>query len=512
MKKIFTLLAGVVFWVNGFSQPTIQWQKCFGGTDGEDVSAIVQTYDGGYIAAGSTNSNNGDASGNHGLADYWLVKIDNAGVIQWQKCYGGTGNDYANSVIQSSDSGYVIAGISDSNDGDVSGNHGIDDVWIVKVDNNGTLQWQKCLGGTNREWTHSIIESVNGGYVLVGRTYSNNGDVNGNHGFTDMWVVKLSGIGTIQWQKCLGGTAGEEGQEIIQTSDGGYAAIGTAGADNGDVSGNHGLEDYWFVKLDSSGTIQWQRCFGGTDHDDATSVIQTSSGGYCAAGYTSSNDGDVSGNNGGYDFWVVNFDDTGNILFQKTFGGTADDFCNTVMEDAGNTYIVTGMAYSNNGDVSGNHGLTDVWVVKMNGIGILQWQKCFGGTFFDASNSFIATSDGGYAIGGSAVSNNGDVSGNHGNFDYWVVKLGPDNVGIHQMSLAESNFFLSPNPATNEIRVESSEFRVESVEVYDVLGQPQTSNLKPQTNAVDVSSLAPGIYFVKVKSKEGERAAKFVKQ
>jgi hypothetical protein len=174
------------------SSGDIEWQKCLGGTNWDVAYTIQQTSDGRFIVAGYTESNDGDVSGNHGNSDYWVVKLDSSGDILWQKCLGGTSWDFANSIQQTSDGGFIVAGYTESNDGDVSGNHGGSDAWVVKLNSSGDIEWQKCLGGTGDEYVNSIKQTSDGGFIVAGCTKSNDGDVLGNHGNDDSWVVKLT--------------------------------------------------------------------------------------------------------------------------------------------------------------------------------------------------------------------------------------------------------------------------------------------------------------------------------
>src|ERR1043165_357284 len=171
--------------------PSIQWQKSFGGTGTDYAASIQQTTDCGYIVAGQSYSIDGDLTINHGLNDYWIVKLDTAGSLEWQTDLGGSDYDLANSIQQTSDGGYVVAGYSKSNDNDVSGNHGLNDFWVVKLDMNGSLSWQKSLGGSGVDMAHSIQQTSDGGYIVAGISNSNDNDVSGNHGDFDYWVVKL---------------------------------------------------------------------------------------------------------------------------------------------------------------------------------------------------------------------------------------------------------------------------------------------------------------------------------
>jgi len=309
---ITMLLALILF--NGVNNksyaqaPTIQWQKCLGGTVTDEANSIQQTSDGRFIVAGYTFSNDGDVSGNHGNSDYWVVKLNSSGDILWQRCLGGTDDDYAYSIQQTSDGGFIVAGQTYSNDGDVSGNHGYDDAWVVKLNSSGDIEWQKCLGGTDDDYAYSIQQTSDGGFIVTGYTESNDGDVSGNHsnwGWDDAWVVKLNSSGDIEWQKCLGGTNDDRAYSIQQTSNGGFIVAGYTYSNDGDVSGNHGYWDTWVVKLNSSGDIEWQKCLGGTSDDYANSIQQTSDSGFIVVGYTFSNDYDVSENHGYDDAWVV---------------------------------------------------------------------------------------------------------------------------------------------------------------------------------------------------------------
>ncbi len=243
------------------------------------------------------------------------MKIDKSGTIQWQKSLGSFGDEEALDIEQTSDGGYIMAGYCHGDGGNVSGSHGSTDCWVVKLNAAGNVQWQKCLGGSDREGANSIKQTYDGGYVMAGYSVSNDGDVSGNHGGLggpglDYWIVKLSSTGSIQWQKCLGGSGTEEAKSILQTTDGGYLTVGQTNSNDGDVTGYHNsnfayAEDCWIVKLDSTGNMQWQKCMGGNEIDQANNIQLTMDGGYIMAGQTVSNDGDVSGNHGSSDYWIV---------------------------------------------------------------------------------------------------------------------------------------------------------------------------------------------------------------
>jgi hypothetical protein len=510
MKKLFLILNSAFLIHNfSFAQPSIQWQKSLGGTAEDRAYSIQQTTDGGFVVAGYTYSNDGDVTGNHGY-DYWVVKLDTNGNIQWQKCLGGSGLEKSNSIQQTGDGGYIVAGFTNGNDGDVTGQHGAADYWLVKLDNSGTIQWQKCLGGTSGDFATSVQQTTDGGYIVAGYTSSNDGDVTGYHGYYDYWLVKINSSGNIQWQKCLGGTGLDWATSVQQTTNGGYIVGGYTDSNDGDVVGNHGIFDYWVVKLYGSGNIQWQKCLGGTNEDVANSVAQTTDGGYIVAGNTKSNDGDVTGNHdtwGNYDDqWVVKLDSGGIIQWQKCLGGTFGDGAWSIQQTADGGFIVAGWAASIDGDVTGNHDITgqhrDYWIVKLNSSGNIQWQKCLGGTAEDWLTSVAHTADGGYIVGGYTSCTDGDVTGNHGGEDFWVVKLSP-YVGIEEES-NKGAYNISPNPFTTQAVISfSSPVYNATFSLYNLLGEKVigAADINGESFQFNRGNLPSGVYVFEVREK-----------
>lgn len=433
MKNILTTLTFVCFLFSFSVSQTadvIEWQTCLGGSMSEETQSIFHTNDGGFIIAGFTASNDDDVSGYHGgTSDCWIVKLSAMGNLEWQKTYGGSVADYASSIVQTNDGGYIFAGTTSSNDGDVSGNHGVVDVWVVKLDGQGGIEWQKCFGGTDEDFPASIVQTSEGGFIVAGVTNSNNGDVSGNHGANDYWVVKLDVAGSIQWQRCFGGTGFDNATSIIQTNDAGYILTGFSVSNDGDVIGNHGMDDYWIIKLDSLGSLQWQKSMGGTATDRAYSIVQTLSGGYLVTGQSNSVDGDVSNNIGDNDIWLTSLNSSGSILWQKSLGGTKFDGSTSLVITNDGNYVIGGTTMSENGDVTLNHGVNDYWILKLDTSGNLLWQISLGGTDRDYFSQLVASSDGGIAIAGTSASLNGDVTNNHSALgiawpsDYWIVKL-----------------------------------------------------------------------------------------
>jgi hypothetical protein len=347
---------------------------------------------------------------------------------------------------------------------------------------------------------------------VTGYTSSNNGNITGNHGPDDSWVAKLDSGGSIEWQRCLGGTQEDVTFNVQLTRDGGYILAGNTWSNDGDVSGNHGNCDFLIFKITSTGFIQWQKSLGGTRPDYGTSVTQTKDGGFIFSGYTLSNDGDVSGNHGLYDAWVGKLDSAGILLWQKCLGGIENDYAYSILQTRGGSYTVAGATRSNDGDVSGNHGDRDSWIVNLDTVGVINWQVCIGGGFDEEAYSIHQTNDGGYIVGGFSNSNDGDVSGNNGGYDFWIVKLSTDStIGIEE--LTQKDLSLSPSPAHDFIHIISNSNHLlnGTFEICNIHGQIcSTGSL--QHEMISVAELSAQMYFVRIITPQGVFVEKFLKE
>ena len=310
------------------SIPSLQTIRCLGGSgdEGNFSNFMTQTADGGFITCTYTSSNDGNITGNHGGVDVWVIKFNSTGTVQWKKTYGGTSDDFANRIIQTTDGGYMLLGFTYSNDGDVSGNHGEGDLWLVKLNANGNIVWQKCYGGNGDEFAYyGIIQTLDGGYAAICSSTSNNGDANGNHGGYDVLILKLGNNGNLQWSKIYGGTQDEYGNLIVQNNDGTFTLSADTYSTNGNIHGNHGALDTWVARLSSNGNILWSKCIGGSDEEYNASLIPTMDGNILIGEYAGSHDGDVTGNRGvipnGGDMWLVKLNlSNGNFILTKTLG------------------------------------------------------------------------------------------------------------------------------------------------------------------------------------------------
>ncbi|WP_159025503.1 T9SS C-terminal target domain-containing protein [Aquimarina sp. Aq78] len=408
---------------------SIAWEKSYGGSHIDIANALQLTIDGGYIVVGTANSDDGDVGGNNDAdgyigGDYWVIKLSNSGELMWETNLGGFSDEAANSIQQTSDGGYIVAGMTDSNDQDISGDTSFADFWIVKLDGSGNLVWETNYGGSGNEEATDIEQTSDDGFIVAGFTSSSNGDVGDNYGGLDYWVIKLDSFGGLVWETNLGGTGFDIAQSVEQTLDGGYIVGGYSESSDGVVGSNYGEKDFWIVKLDVLGNLVWETNLGGTLDDLAYDVHQTTDQGYIVAGYSESSDFDVSGNNGKKDSWILKLDTSGELVWQVNLGSSESDAARSVQQTTDGGYIFAGNSGASDFDASTNNGgYADFWVVKLNPFGELLWEISFGGPEPDYANTIQQTNNG-YIVAGYVYAPGGDISGaGKGMWDYWVVKL-----------------------------------------------------------------------------------------
>ena len=390
--------------------PEMSWQKCLNTPLIGSSYIIQQTSDGGYQMFGRSKFGNATPDDNRKDQGYWIVKMNPGGELSWQKMYRGMTPQDSMAVAQYScrvDS-TIISGMNGEN---TTGNMSLDSSWVAKFTHDGDISWMRDPGPAFQAEIRSIQQTNDGGYILAGNTGLPGGEGSNGSEDRDYWIGKMSPSGDIAWTKTFGGSKDDLGSCIRQTIDGGYIVVGASVSDDGDVTGNHGDFDYWVVKLTPNLEISWQKSFGGTKKDIPSFVQQLSDGGYIITGASASNDGDVTGNHGDLDYWIVKLTAGGELSWQKSYGGKADDegLCIRQIRDGG--YIVVGQSASDDGDVTGNHGNYDYWVIKLAPDGALKWEKCFGGSRYDAGQSVVQTSDGGYILAGISGSHDGDLTG-----------------------------------------------------------------------------------------------------
>ncbi len=354
------------------------------------------------------------------------------GQVEWIKNFGGSGDDTAHAIIATTDGGYAILGFSNSIDGDLTDKTiEVNDYWLLKLDADGNLEWNKTYGGSKDDRGQSLVQTKDGGYAMTGYAMSSDGDGSNNEGFHDNWIVKLDATGMIEWEKSFGFSGHDHSYDILQTDDEGFFFVGflditSARADgNTDKGGSltaHGVGEFWGTKIDPKGDLQWRGYFGGTNNDRAHAVVQADDGGFVLSGFTESDDYDISDTRGSYDFWIVKVDRNGNLLWERSFGGTGIEISRDIAKTYDGGYVVAGNTFSNDIDISKNYGESDVWMLKIDATGELVWERTYGGKQFDAAQGISASKDGGFIIVGNSKSKDSDTDANAGENDIWAIK------------------------------------------------------------------------------------------
>lgn len=482
--------------------PAIEWKKSYGGTLSDALEDVVATTDG-YIMIGSTQSGDGDVAPLHGTVndrDIWVVKIDLLGNIMWQKTYGGTQQDFGHQIALTPDGGYIMAGRTYSNNGDVTGSGwGGMDAWIVKLDAEGNIQWQKKYGSGGADAAYHVTPTSDGGYVFAGYAGQNGGQVTNFRGFRDAWIVKIDATGNLQWQRSLGGTMEDYAFKVIETTNG-YAIGGETLSGSGDVLTNHGGTDLWFIRLDASGNMLWNQCYGGPGRQELSDFVATPDGGYILAGNTAGDGGMVSGyhspGTGNFgvkdDYWVAKISSGGALEWQKCYGGTDNDVATAIRTTIDGGYVITGYSDSNNFDNDSffTFNKWDYWTIKTDSQGTIQWQETHGGSDDDSPTGLLVTADNGYLIAGFSNSVDQHITAPRGGNDFFVVKLAADALGTPEQETATVRIY--PNPARGSLQVDTPE--ADTVVLLDLQGR---TVLRSTPGTIDVSALPGGVYLLR---------------
>lgn len=460
----------------------MDWQKSFGGNKVDLLQSIAITHDGGFILGGTSSSDKGidKKDFNKGLEDFWVIKLNAKGQELWQKTIGGSGMERLLSIAPSKDGGYILGGTSSSDKSD-----------------------------KNAEGTED----------LYGKTEDSRGNM-------DYWVVKLDKDGKIIWQKTIGGLYADELKSIQQTTDGGYIL---GGYSNSPISGdkteaNFGMGDYWIVKLDEEGTITWQRTFGGDKDDNLFTLSQTKDGGYILGGNSNSSatHSKTKSNKEGTDFWVIKLDEKGTIDWQETYHYGKTDILTSIVENPDGTFLIGGYAQSEaqaksqkskiKSLPSDKEGINDYIALKINAEGEEIWTQTVGSKGDEVMKKLLETRDGGYLLAGTS---NGKVSrdknSTKGGDDFWVVKLRDKEKEEKTKITVEA----VPNPATSFTNViVNFDYDKGTATLYDLNGRSlQTTEINGEhTVPMEVDTLPQGIYLVEIRTNTQHGSVKVIKK
>lgn len=543
LKLLLWIALLLIVPVDLFAQD-ILWEKSYGGKHADYLMDAIPTTDYGFILAGSSLSkkSGNKTDDNVGDLDYWVWKMDESGELDWQKSFGGPGSDFLQSIKATKDGGFILAGISNSTINEVGADssqarndktdacRGGDDFWIIKLDAKGNQQWQKTIGGMGQEKLESIFQTKDGGYILGGSSSSSKTDANeigekssDSFGNLDYWIVKLDSKGKLIWQKTYGGSYLDELRSIEQTVDGGYIV---GGYSNSPASGtktenNKGIGDYWILKLNSVGEIEWQKTIGGDQDDQLYVVHQTDDGNFIVGGNSNSGSSNEKskGNESGTDFWVLKLDPLGEILWQETYNIGKVDVLTSLVENDDHTVLLGGFAQTEINESSqtlkskvqkDKKEINDFVALKINENGEEIWRKSVGSSGEDVLKKAIETRDGGYLLSGTSNSKvSRDKNSTIGSNDFWVVKLKDNSKPIK----VKYNIEAIPNPSIGYTNViVGYDFETGSATVVDLAGrQLQKFAITSRTVPVDLSKYPTGIYIVNIKTNLQSDSVKVIK-
>ncbi|ALM50532.1 hypothetical protein AMR72_17560 [Flavobacterium psychrophilum] len=519
--------------INALSAQDILWDRSYGGKHAEYLLDAQPTADYGFILAGSSlsNKNGNKTSDNNGDLDYWIWKMSEHGEMDWQKSFGGPGADMLYSVKNTSDGGFILAGTSESGKGMFKKDscRGNLDIWIIKLNAKGNEEWQKTIGGAGRDIVNSICQTADGGYIIGGSSDSGTsreilsggtdkyGKSEKCRGGMDFWIVKLDNTGEIKWQRTFGGLYMDVLESISTTTDGGCIA---GGYSNSPMSQDkkhdgYGEGDYWIIKLDKEGNVEWQRTLGGEQDDHLYTILQTNDGGYIAAGDSASaTSGNKSKSNSkGTDFWIVKLDSLGDVLWQETYNTGQTDILTSAVENSDGTILIGGHAQSERigSTKSDKREINDYIAIKISAQGKELWKESIGSSGADILRKVIETRDGGYILAGTSDGkiSRDKKSGNGGN-DFWVVKLKDKD---KKKEDDKKKIEAIPNPATQFTNIiVGFEFNSGTLSVFDLSGrQLQSFTVDSRTVPLDLGNYPEGIYVVEVRTDKGTESVKVLK-
>ena len=413
-KYSFLIISLHLFTFGSVYAQDLLWEKSYGGRFGDYLFDVQPTSDYGFILAGSSLSNKSGNKEQEGLGDldYLIWKMDESGATDWQKSFGGSGSDLLKIIKNTSDGGFILGGSSNSPAGfdKKEDNRGGDDYWIIKLDAKGDQMWQRVFGGTGTEDLTVLISTKDGGYLLGGSSSSSadsndtllGGKKENSRGSLDYWIIKIDRDGNELWQRTYGGKYADVLQSMVATNDGGYLIGGYSNSPASKYKSIANLgngNDFWILKVDTEGLIEWQQVLGGSDEDQLKVVCQTKDGNYVVAG--NSNSLTRSAKNG-TDVWVVKIDLTGSVIWEQAYNIGKNDILTSLIEQEDESFIVGAYSPSSYNQVNNEEGINDYVALKLSPTGEELWRKVHGSDGEDVLKKLIETRDGGYLMVGTS--------------------------------------------------------------------------------------------------------------
>ena len=398
-------------------------QKVLGGTSNENVKFFSKAKDGGYWLGGTTQSFNGDVSGNHGAQDIWIVKLNSDKSIVWQSCIGGSAYETFSQLIETSDGGCIVGGTTESSDGDIVKNQGDFDILLAKISSTGVVNWVETYGGGNTDFLNHISETSGGGILVGATTFSIGGDILKNHGDADIWIFQLDGSHKIVKQKSIGGLQYDALKKMQINANGTYTVYAITESNDGNVQGNNGAMDMWVANLNADFEVTSQICIGGANNDELLEVESKSTNLMVLGGLTFASDWDPYNSKKDKNIKIIELNTSLSIERSKQLGGSHSENLKRIIPLANGELVVFAESTSKDGDVVDNKGDQDQWLFVLSSSFELSKSLCIGGSYMETLGAAVPLLSGGYLVAGTSESVDGDISGNHGMADIVVMQL-----------------------------------------------------------------------------------------
>lgn len=500
----------------------IEWEKSIGGKHADYLFDAIPTADYGFILAGSSLSGKTGKKlqANQGDLDYWIWKMDEKGEMEWQKSFGGSGLDLLKCIRLTRDGGFILVGSSYSNKGfdKKEDSRGDSDLWILKLNAKGVEEWQKTIGGKSQDMAQTVLQTLDGGYIIGATSDSGkNGDKEAQlHGALDYWVLKLDSKGTLEWQQTYGGVYNDVLKSIVQTEDSGYIL---AGYSNSPESGNKydadfGENDFWILKISSQGVLEWQKVWGGTQDDQLEVMLKTKDGALILGGNSNSplSKSKTVSNTSGTDFWVIKMTLEGEEVWQKNYNFGKGDVLTSIVEDSEGNLLLGGFAKPEEKDKrkSDKEDINDYALIKIKPDGETIWKRTLGSAGEEIMNKVILTRDGGMLVTGTS---NGKASRDK------KSTIGSNDFWIVKLKNEKKEkvrlkIEAFPNPTTEFTNIiVGYEYDNGTCSVFDISGRliESFAIAKERTIPVNLGQLPEGIYIVEIKTRHSKDAVKIIK-
>jgi len=408
----------------------LDFSQTVGGSKNDVLKSIIKTDDGGYAILGYTQSNDGDI----GMKevenfDFWILKYDVNNNLIWQQTFGGSKDDRGADLINTSDGGFALLGYSNSSDNNLASNAGSQDFWVLKLSPEGEINWQKTFGFSGRDYGTALLETKDGGFLITGVldvSASNGQGIAKNkmvtHAEGDFWALKIDAAGILEWSNYYGGSFTDTPLGVVATADNGFIMVGSSDSNDVDITNNKGSYDFWVIKISSDGTLVWDKSFGGSEIDEARAICSTHDGNFMVVGDTRSSDSDITINNGGADVWILKISSEGNLIWEQTIGGASFDVARSISMTQDHGFVIAGSSRSSDYGFT-NQGQNDALVLKIDAEGVLEWQQTVGGSEIDFLYDAIELKDKTIIAVGESNSSDGNITINKGFSDALILKI-----------------------------------------------------------------------------------------